>query len=445
VIGPSGARAGQLEPGVELAPEERKLGPYRLCRRVASGGMASVYLAFREGSHGFEKMVAVKRIHPHLAQEREFVEMFLDEARLASRINHPYVCNVTDFGQADNGPYLAMEYVVGEPISRVLAQVRRRRDLLTQSRFARIVARLIANLCEGLHAAHEISDDQGRPLGLVHRDITPQNMFVAFDGSVRLLDFGVARAESCVHETRPGIVKGKLAYVAPEVFRREPIDRRSDLWSMGVVMWELLTGRNLFKRDSDVATISAVGEDPIPRPSTINDRVPLELDEVVANALQRNPDERYHTAREMSRDLEFCLGGWSDPVPAADVAEWLMDMFPGSYARHQQLISSARQSDGRVRQTPRSEDLDLSALVMSLGSTDRARELEALATPPPTRLAPSWARAALGAAVLAVVGLSLWLGARTTPPPAAPRAASPLLPPLQAPEARTPPPPARRP
>jgi serine/threonine protein kinase len=417
VIGPSSARVRQPDFPVELAPEERKLGPYRLCRRVASGGMASVYLAFREGSHGFEKMVAVKRIHPHLAHEREFVDMFLDEARLAARINHPYVCNVTDFGEADNGPYLAMEYVVGEPISRILAQLRRRRDLLGAPRFPRIVTRLIANLCEGLHAAHEVSDDEGHLLGLVHRDITPQNMFVAFDGSVRVLDFGVARAESCVHETRPGIVKGKLAYVAPEVFRRETIDRRTDIWSMGVVLWELLTGRHLFKRESDAAIITAVTSEEVPPPSSINEHVPAELDQVVAFALRHNPDERYRTAREMGRDLEACLGAWRDPVPAADVAEWVMEIFPGSYSRHQQLIFSARQSEGRARPTPRQEDIDLSALVVSLGSADRVRDLEMVAPPAPLATPPRWALASAGAVVLVLVTWALWLGGRPAPGP----------------------------
>ncbi|MGB5285475.1 MAG: serine/threonine-protein kinase, partial [Polyangiales bacterium] len=248
-----GARSRGLVP---MAPS--RIGRYELCFELASGGMASVHLARAHGDPGFEKLVALKRIHPHLACEQEYVEMFLDEARIASRITHSNVCSVFDFGEADGEYFIAMEYLVGEPLSRihrrVLADVDQRDSPLLPMRMARI----IAQACEGLHAAHELTDADGESLRVVHRDVSAENLFVTYDGATQVVDFGIAHARQRVHSTEAGQVKGTFPYMAPEQMTSAVVDRRVDVWALGAVLWELLTLRKLFLRETDVNTMYAV-------------------------------------------------------------------------------------------------------------------------------------------------------------------------------------------
>jgi eukaryotic-like serine/threonine-protein kinase len=332
-----------------LDDDERSIGPYRVYRRIASGGMASVYLARREGARGLQKVVAVKRMHAHLARRRDYVEMFLDEVRLVSRVRHPYVASIIDCGDSLGRPYMAMEYVAGESLSAVMARLAERPDLTSSPRFPRLVARLVANLCQGLHAAHEASDEHGRPLGLVHRDINPPNLFMAFDGSVRVIDFGVAQARHRLHQTRTGILKGKIGYMPPEAFRREVLDRRADVWSMGVVLWELLTQRRLFKRSSEIDTITAVCAGDIARPSSINPVVPRVLDAAVATALEATRERRHPTARDLGENLERYLDDCDDVVTDADFSAWLRDLFPASSEHQRKLLSWVQEHSGEGR------------------------------------------------------------------------------------------------
>jgi eukaryotic-like serine/threonine-protein kinase len=318
-----------------------RLGPYRLGPEIANGGMASVHLGSLEGAHGFGRVVAIKRIHPHLAREREFVDMFLDEARIAARISHPFVASVTDFGEWQGQPFITMELLLGEPLSRVLAAASRLPSEIAAPHYRLLVTRLIADLCEGLHAAHEVKDDTGVPMGVVHRDISPTNLLVLYSGTPKILDFGIARAENRLHQTLPGSFKGKLAYAAPEVLMAQPYDRRSDIWSMGVVLWEMLTASRLFWGETDVERIIAVTKGRIPPPSERQPTIPPELEEVTMMALAREPERRYQTARAMSRDLERFLGHWGDSVPHADVADWIGALFPGAAERKQELLRTA--------------------------------------------------------------------------------------------------------
>ncbi len=318
-----------------------RLGPYRLGPEIANGGMASVHLGCLEGAHGFGRVVAIKRIHPHLAREREFVDMFLDEARIAARVSHPFVASVTDFGEWQGQPFITMELLLGEPISRVLASASRVPSEIAAPHYRLLVTRLIADLCEGLHAAHEVKDDAGVSMGVVHRDISPTNLLVLYSGTPKILDFGIARAENRLHQTLPGSFKGKLAYAAPEVLMAQPYDRRSDIWSMGVVLWEMLTASRLFWGETDVERIIAVTKGRIPPPSERQPTIPPELEEVTMMALARDPERRYQTARAMSRDLERFLGHWGDSVPHADVADWLSALFPGAADRKQELLRTA--------------------------------------------------------------------------------------------------------
>lgn len=288
-------------------PLPSHFGRYRIFSKLASGGMATVYLARTEHTSGFEKLVALKVIHEHLAEDEAFVHMFLDEARIAAGIDHPNVCTVFDFGEQDGVHYLAMEFLLGEPIKRVLRAVARRKDREEIRQLPYYIARLIAEACEGLHAAHELHGPRGEPLHVVHRDVSPENIVVTYDGGVKIVDFGVAKAAERIHETKVAKIKGKFAYIAPEQLRNEGVDRRSDVWGLGVCLWEALTLRRLFRRDSDASTLSAVLFDDIPAPSAVSPWVPVELDAIVLRALTRDREGRYRTARAMGQDLRRFL------------------------------------------------------------------------------------------------------------------------------------------
>lgn len=322
--------ASPLDPGLD--PYLSSKGRYRICMELAAGGMGSVYVALYRGTDGFERVVALKRMHSHLSAQGEFVKMFFDEAQLLARVKHPAVCSLLDLGKTQDSYFLVMEYVTGEPLSEVVhALGKRHRELNAQAgRLPRLAARVFARLCEGLHAVHETRDERGRPLNIVHRDITPQNLFVLYDGTVRLMDFGIAHSEAALHRTEAGIVMGKVGYLAPEQLTHHgPADKRWDIWSMGVVLWEVLTGRRLFTGKSLGSAPREIAEMPIPHPSVYNCDVSPALDMVVMRALERDPKRRFQTARELGLSLERVLAEMGDSVPAAHVADWLEELFPG--------------------------------------------------------------------------------------------------------------------
>jgi serine/threonine protein kinase len=326
--------------------EGRVLGGFRLLREIACGGMATVYMAHKSGPAGFGQAAAVKVIHPHLARDREFVEMFLDEARIVSCINHPNVCRVLDFGKAEGTYYLAMEYVMGETWGDVLHALKQRPS--ASGMIPAILAQVLAQACEGLHAAHEARDAEGRALSIVHRDISPQNLIVGYDGSVRVLDFGIASAAERLHTTRNGTIKGRFAYMAPEQMRGMPVDRRADLWSLGVVCWEGLAQKRLFKRDTEAETVLAVTQDPLPSLAEVGHPVPSPMAKVATQALSRNRDERYGTAREMGLELSRFASSSLVPVGMAEVSLWMSRLFA-------QRIDEKRAS---MREAARAAELD---------------------------------------------------------------------------------------
>ncbi len=334
-----------LEPRPAGVSAPEQIGRYQLCFEVASGGMASVYLARTEGVPGFQKLLALKRIHPHLSREREYVDMFLDEARIASRITHSNVCSVFDFGEADGEYYIAMEYLVGEPLSRVqrrvVANAAERASPLLPARMAAVVAQA----CEGLHAAHELRDADGCSLNVVHRDVSAENLFVTYDGEAQVVDFGIAHARQRVHHSDAGQVKGTFPYMAPEQMTAAVVDRRVDVWALGVVLWELLTLQRLFLRDTDVNTMYAVLSSEIRPPSAHRKDVPVELDAIVMKALQRSPDERWQDAREMGRALRQFLANQPELVGPAEIAEWMGTLFPDGESRKRRLMEIARTTD----------------------------------------------------------------------------------------------------
>lgn len=280
-----------------------RLGNYEPLMELANGGMARVYAARQVGAGGFERLVVIKRVHQHLLQSREFRDMFRDEARVASLIHHPNVVPVIDVVDWEGELLLVMEYVDSSALATLLKAVVRASERIPPT----IAARIIADTLSGLDAAHEAVDLRGVRLELVHRDVSPQNVLVAVDGSSRLIDFGVAKARHRITQTRSGSLKGKYAYMSPEQLKGLPVDRRADIFSVGAVLLEVLTGKAVFRGETEFDTMRMIVEEPIPNPSELVPGVPKALDEVVQIALQRDPESRFRTAAEMLERLEAAI------------------------------------------------------------------------------------------------------------------------------------------
>ena len=307
---PSAARpaAGQSASAAQKADPKNAgtffLGRYRVVEEIGVGGMASVHLARMDGPGGFQKWVAIKRIHANLVEDDQFVDMFLDEARIAAGINHANVAQVFDLGKDDNTYWIAMEYLHGEPLREVMRRCEERGQLISPD----LAGRICADAAEGLHAAHELRGKNGQLLGLVHRDVTPHNLFITYDGYTKVVDFGIAKVADRLSETRAGTLKGKLAYMSPEQVRaQDDVDRTTDVFALGVVLWELTTGHRLFRMDTDLDTLEKVQACVVPPPSTIIPGYPVELESVVMKALAKKKAERFQTAREFSRALQTYL------------------------------------------------------------------------------------------------------------------------------------------
>jgi serine/threonine-protein kinase len=299
------------------------LGRYRVVDEIGVGGMASVHLARADGPGGFQKWVAIKRIHPHLVEDDQFIHMFLDEARIAARISHANVAQVFDLGEGDGTYWIAMEYLHGEPLREVMRCVEEGAPKMPSE----LAAKIVADSAEGLHAAHDLRGKNGELLGLVHRDVTPHNLFVTYDGNVKVVDFGIAKVAGRLSSTRAGTLKGKLAYMSPEQVRGAEVDRRTDIFALGVVLWELTTGHRLFRMESDLETLEKVQACIVPPPSTIVPDYPVELESIVMKALAKNPDSRFQTARDLSRALQQHLLRRGLFVGPEDVANYVRRIF----------------------------------------------------------------------------------------------------------------------
>ena len=295
---------------------------YELLAELAAGGMATVYLARLGGAGGFQRLYAIKRLHPHLAHEREFVEMFLDEARLAARIHHPNVVPILEVGQSHSGYFLVMEYIEGETLARLLGRTSSQNGRIP----LRVGGKIVLDTLAGLEAAHKLVDDFGEPLHIVHRDVSPQNVMVGVDGSSRITDFGVARAATRLTTTRAGQLKGKVGYMAPEQARGDDIDLRADVFAVGVILWETLAGRRLFKGKpdaSDAQTLNRLLYEPIPRLRDVQPDVPAVLEEVCHLALERDPDKRVPTCGAFADALEAALQQCGGVASAREVAAFV--------------------------------------------------------------------------------------------------------------------------
>src|SRR3954467_6502437 len=281
-----------------VAQRELVAGKYRLLASLGRGGMAEVFLGAATGPAGFNKLVVVKKLRDGCADDPSFVSMFLDEARLAARLNHANIVHTYEVDEAEDGYIIVMEYLEGQSIRRLIRALGMRGQLCDPA----LAAHLMAEVLHGLHYVHEMRDYDGTPLGIVHRDVSPHNLFITYDGQVKVLDFGVAKATLNVSDTQDGVLKGKFAYMAPEQPTGGVVDRRADIFAAGVVLWELLTGDRLFQGDT-AATLYQLVNNPISPPSSVSPTVPPELDSIVLQALERSPDARFQTALDMANAL----------------------------------------------------------------------------------------------------------------------------------------------
>jgi serine/threonine-protein kinase len=320
------------EPGVQT----RLVGRYKLFEKLASGGMATIHLGAATGAVGFTRAVVIKRLHREYASDAEFVAMFVDEARLASRIRHPNVIPMLDVVSEAGELFLVMEYVHGEALGRLIAK----HAINDRPIDAKLISAVGIGMLEGLHAAHEAKTEKGEPLGIVHRDVSPQNVLVGVDGATRVFDFGIAKAESRLYQTDAGNLKGKMAYMAPEQIKGDPVDRRADIWAAGVVLWEAITRRRLFVGDGSTEYTRKILTDPIPPPSNFAD-VPLAFDRAILKALERDREDRFATARDFAVALEEAV----EPANARTVGQWVEEIAAEMLAHRADLIKTVEGSE----------------------------------------------------------------------------------------------------
>jgi serine/threonine protein kinase len=333
------ANASWLAPGCSL-------DRYHLLLQVAEGGMGSLWLARQQGKHGFDRIVAIKTILPKLASDGAFRRMFLDEARVVSRIEHPHVAQVLDLGEERGVLFLVMEWIDGESLNTIGQAFAGDTD---EPIPVDILARIMADACAGLHAAHEIAGDDGLPLGVVHRDVSPHNLLVGFRGTTKVIDFGIAKARDRIaHDTSVGFVKGKVAYMSPEQALGAPVDRRSDVWSAGATMYRFLKGSVPFDAPDPVATLRRLtaGKPPSPLP----EHVPKPIRLVIERALALDPAKRFASARDMAAALESAMLTADLCATHEDVAAFMADnLGEGRATRSQQIERAVRESRARMR------------------------------------------------------------------------------------------------
>jgi serine/threonine-protein kinase len=337
-----------------------RFGKYLLVGEIAVGGMAEVFLAVHKGIESYIKVVVIKRVLPHLSNNPEFVRMFVDEARLVARIEHPNIVRTYEFGEVNGQYFTAMEYLPGEDLFKALNNLSMSRQLMPLP----IATGIGVQVCNGLHFAHQFTDTAGKPLNLVHRDINPANIIITYGGEVRIIDFGVAKTNANV-QTLNGVIKGKVAYMPPEQVLGREVDQRADIFSAGVVLWEMLTGRPLFLRSNEAATLYAIMNAPISPPSKLRPDVPPELDRIVLRALARSPGDRYASAEDMASALDDVL----TRMPRFDarvVAGKLEELFGSTRAEAKRSIAQTRSLTRNI------------SLVMKLRSEVRAELAERL-------------------------------------------------------------------
>ena len=420
----------------------RTIGRYEILKRIAVGGMAEVFLGRIRGEGGFEKLMAVKRVHPDLAKESQFTEMFIDEARITAGLNHSNIAQVYDFGRSRDSCFQAIEFIQGLDLTPILA------FFLSQNRVPppSLVAYIMVKVCSALEYAHAKCDNMGRPLRIIHRDVSPGNVLISFEGDVKLIDFGVAKATRRTQETARGILKGKVAFMSPEQVRGKQLDHRSDIFSAGSMMYELVTGHHPFRTDDDIVTLELIRAGKAPPPST-RLVVPEELEAIVMKAMAPKLKNRYANAGQMERDLEEFRS--ANTLSRHKVAAWMKKSFNEELEEVQKILSMAASAPPVEDEEPEILELDEADVVegsspfdalaprdaepagrQALGSAPTiARDAGAAAppTPPPQALAeqPTRARPAPEPPTQARPMPEPPTQARPAPPPPAPPVAAP--------------------
>lgn len=350
-----------------------QIGKYIVQRKLAEGGMAEIFLASSFGPEGFEKQVIIKRIRAGLAGDPSFVKMFVSEARLVSQLNHSNIVQIFDFDRHEDTFYIAMEYVRGVSLAQAHERSRERRAQVPSI----VAAQIAIEVARGLSFAHRLTE-HGDPLGIVHRDVTPHNILLSYEGAVKLTDFGIAKAGS--RASTVGMLKGKFAYMSPEQSRGEPVDSRTDVFALGITLWELLAGQQLFDADSDIAVLRAVQERQVAVPEQFNPTVDPALGAIVMRCLERERTARFQSAQELERALNRYVIGYAERSEEIEVATWIRDLFPAEAARTEGTVSRHAPGAGSVEglaAAPVSQTSEMMGIAASMGSM-----------PPPLLLTP---------------------------------------------------------
>ncbi len=415
--------ASQAEPTDDPASGmPRRFGKYTLLRKLAQGGMAELFLAIQRSVAGFEKLIVIKRILPAVSQDTAFIEMLLHEARVAATLSHPNVCQTFDVGQVDGSYFIAMEHVHGEDLRSIVRQMKKREVNEFPVEHALAIA---LGMCAGLAYAHAHHDMNGQPLHIVHRDVSPQNVVVTFGGDVKIVDFGIAKSDKRFAEhTKSGKLKGKVPYMSPEQARGEPVDARTDIFATGIMLFELTTGKRLFKGASEYETLKLICDEEYPLPSQIRSDYPKDLEAIVMRALAKNKDERYPTARAMQRDLEEFVRRHRVPVSNLALHGFMQSLFEDKLAAQKEALSQGKQLadiidsqhaalGGRAPESTHEFDAFTSGPRLITPSMPAAAHTvtDASAHQPAPRRSP-WVVVGVSAAVMLAVGLGVFGGLR---------------------------------
>lgn len=370
----------EIERLVMKPTARRRLGKYVVLGRVGAGGMGKIYLAYAPGPAGIEKVLIIKRLHGHLTGDRVLVNSFLDEARLSMALNHPNIVHTYDVGELDGRYFMVMEYIEGQNLGVVLRQAKRSGQYPPST----IWGGMFLSVLDGLHAAHVARDARGRSLEIIHRDISPQNILLTYDGLPKLVDFGIAKAAMRISETDAGVLKGKYAYMSPEQVRGEPLDARSDVFAAGVVLWEALAGRRLYKADSMVRSVERILKEPALSPARVNPECSPELGSVAVKALQKDRALRFSSALEMRNALDDALQQLGARVRQADTRDLMHAVFGDVIVRQRSVLEAcladeeaAAARDGEAPELRQDAEAELSLLMQrgaeGSGSKDKSR------------------------------------------------------------------------
>jgi serine/threonine-protein kinase len=400
------------------AEEHGTHGKYRVIAELGQGGTANVYLAVARGPSGFNKLVVLKFLKSELAVESEFRRMFLNEARLAARLNHPNVVQTNEVFEEDGRPIIVMEYLEGAALSRIVSRAREQGQPIPMAMHLRI----ICDALSGLHYSHELRDYDGTPLGVVHRDMTPQNVFVSFDGKVTLLDFGIAKLTGAIAETQTGVLKGKLRYMPPEQIMGELVDRRTDIFAVGVMIWEAVTREKMWRGLADATVMHNIVNGVIPSPRSVRPDVPQRLEQICMKALATDAKNRYATAAELQLDIEEWLSG--NTVTNRTIGQFVSAVFGDVRARTRDLIE--RQLAHLEKQEASPEQADDANRLPNLTQAAYSQTARSDRTKPSRRSA--WRSALLWFAIPLLLVLAVFVGRKAWRPL---MAAAPAAPPVE--------------